>query len=647
MKKFISVMMVAVAALALASCGGSGSGPLTGGQSSQGTTPPPPTKYNLTVLTSNPQMPSDDSKSPTITALVRDANNNVVNDVPVAFQASSGAVTVTQAVTGPSGTATATLSTAGDPTNRTITVTATAGASTASVSVDVIGTKLSVSGPSSMVTGDTQSYGIALVDAGNNGISGQTVQVTSAKDNTLNPSTLTTDTAGQGTFTMTAVNSGTDTLTVAAAGLKATESVAVSNDSFAITAPAANAAIDIGTPRNVTVVWKSSGSPVAGQAIHFSATRGTLSAATATTDVNGSATVTISSSSAGPAVISASGNGVSAQVIVNFLATTPSTISLQASPTTVAIQGKSTITATVRDPNGNLVANEAVDFALVKDATGGSLSAATAVTNAQGQASVVYTASSTTSQTNGVEISGTVSGTAITGNTALTVGGETVILSLGTGGGQSLITETADHTQYVLPYSVLAVDSAGNAISGVTVSFTVESLGYGKGVMVFYSGFWTPGVLNSNQTVTLGFTNDANFSADQTSGVASVIAGLEACDTEDGDNDGIEDSDYNNDFGHINPGQPVIWPGQVAVTSVGSATTDSTGSATVNLLYPKDHAYWVAVRLTATATVQGAQSSTSVDFWLPGAASDYNQSTVGPPGQTSPYGTGTSCIDSN
>src|SRR5579863_2116560 len=126
MKKFLSMMITAAAMLALAGCGSSGSGPLTGGGKTTGGSPPPTAK-TLSLTTSVPQIPSDGSQTATITALLRDANNNVVASVPVGFQASSGALQVTEGTSGSDGTATATLGAAGDPTNRTITITATAG----------------------------------------------------------------------------------------------------------------------------------------------------------------------------------------------------------------------------------------------------------------------------------------------------------------------------------------------------------------------------------------------------------------------------------------------------------------------------------------------------------------------------------------
>jgi hypothetical protein len=81
----------------------------------------------------------------------------------------------------------------------------------------------------------------------------------------------------------------------------------------------------------------------------------------------------------------------------------------------------------------------------------------------------------------------------------------------------------------------------------------------------------------------------------------------------------------------------------VVATDVGSATTSTGGTAAVNLIYPKDHAMWVAVALTATATVQGTQNSTTATFFLPILATDIDNPKIDPPGQTSPYGLSTTC----
>jgi hypothetical protein len=587
-------------------------------------------QQTITVLTSAPQIPSDGSKSATITAYVRNASNQFVSGVAVNFVPTSGGLVVTQGTTDANGKATATLSAAGDPTNRTITVTASAGTSTATVPVAVIGTSLTLTGPASLVQGGQGTYTIALTDSGGNGIPNETVTLASTKGNTLNPSTLVTDTTGQKGFNYTAVNGGTDTITASTLGLTATQSVAVSTQNFAFTAPAANVQVPIGTPVTVTVAWTASGVAQSGQSVSFSATRGTLSASTATTNSSGSASVTLSSTTSGPSVISATGNGVSAQVTVNFIATLPAAIAVQASPATVATQGQSTITATVRDANNNLVQGQAVNFSITQDSTGGALSVASATTNAQGQASTVYTATTTTSASNGVVIQAAVPGTGVSGTATLTVGGQTVFLSLGTGNTISPYPVGATvTTQYELPYSVQAVDAAGNGVNGATVTFTVTSLSYVKGLRVWNGTEWT------TQTNTSA-TDPDNYSA-----VGVTLAGVPSCKSEDLNKNGVLDpgEDYN--------GNGKLDPGLVASTDVVSAVTANGGSASFNLIYPKDHAYYVAVRLTATATVTGTQSSTSADFWLPGLSTDFETQTTAPPGPTSPYGTASTCANPN
>ena len=61
----------------------------------------------------------------------------------------------------------------------------------------------------------------------------------------------------------------------------------------------------------------------------------------------------------------------------------------------------------------------------------------------------MYSATSTASTSNGVQITATVQGTSIRGTVDLTVGGQTVFLSLGTG---SVISENNAKTQFSVPF---------------------------------------------------------------------------------------------------------------------------------------------------------------------------------------------------
>jgi hypothetical protein len=604
------------------------------------------TQKTLTLLTSLTQIPSDGSKSATISALVRDSNNNAVSGTTVSFQATSGLLTVTTPTTDSTGTAKATLGTAGDTTNRTITVTAQAGSATATISVTVVGTKLTVNGPTNLVQGSMGTYTVSLTDAAGNGISGQTVTLTSFAGNTLTPATYTTDSTGQKTFTLTAVKSGNDTITAAAEGLQATAVLVVSNQAFNFTAPTPNAQVILGASTPVTVNWKVSGVPQVGKTVSFSATRGTLSAASAVTDASGNATVSISSTGAGPSIIDASGTGVTAQVNLDFVANNPSQVSVQAGPAAVAVQGQSTVTALVRDAANNLVEGASVDFQVVHDPTNGGLSVASATTDAQGVARTVYTAGNSSSGANGVTVSATVRGTTVTGTASITVGGQAVFLSLGTG---NTIDDSKGVAIYQITYTVLAVDSQGAALPNVPVTLSLLPVAYGKGAEVGCppvtpsgTGPWSP-AYTTQTTDPYSYNHSLmckNEDTDYTGNISSLDSGTPTNCINLTTNTSIpaHAKDYNCN-GKLDPGN-------VATVTPSSGTTDGNGRLDVTITYPRDHAYWVEVSLVAATTVQGTQSSTSATFLLLGTVKDFacGQS---PPGLNSPYGAAATCANPN
>jgi hypothetical protein len=618
------------------------------------------TQQSIQVTTSQPQIPSNGSQSATITALVLDANNNTVSGATVAFTATSGGLTVTSGTTGANGTATATLTAANNPANRTITVTATLTSNPATkpatVPVQVTGTALSVSGPPSLVLGQTATYTASLVDSSGTGIANTAVALTSKAGNKLGAASVSTGATGQVSFTLQATVAGSDTITGTALGINASQDLTVSAQSFQFTTPPSTAAVtnvDLSTPQTLTVKWTSGGAPVVGQPVTFAASRGTLSASSANTDANGNATVSIVSSTSGDATVTAAGSGVTTTADLDFIATVPAVISLQASPATIATNGQSTITATVRDANNNLVQGQTVDFNTVHDITGGTLSVASAQTNSQGQAQTVYTASSTASSSNGVVLQGTVQGTAISGQATLTVGGQSVFLSLGTG---NLIVQlpagcstsgTVICTQFGVPYSVIAVDAAGNPVSNTNITLTVKALTYSKGLyppVVAPATTWTQNVTATcpNEDGTSPVVS-AQFNGILDPGEDGCWAGNTALNPIEEGLPTPNPSGYAcNQFGN---GNGRLDPGGTAVTSPSTVTTDSTGTGSFLVIYPQDEANWVSVELTATTSVQGTASTASVEFTLPILASDLTTITVSPPGQYSPYGKASSCSD--
>ena len=603
-------LLLAAATLALCACSGSDNTITKSPGSSTGTG----AAATLTLLTSSPQIPSDGSATATITALVRDATNNVIAGQSVVFTASSGAIVVSQpSTTDDNGVLTATLSTAGDPTNRSITVTGLSGSAQSTVTVNVIGTALALNGPTALPTGSTGKYNVVLTSAGNAGIANKDVTITSSKGNGISQTPIYTDATGSASFNLTANNNGVDTVTASALGIQASISVNLSADSFAFSAPAANTEIALGSPVSVTVNWKKNNAPVANSAITFSTTRGTLNVGTANTNASGDATVTVSATNAGPAVVTATNtDGTSVQLDIEFVAITPASLDLQASPFTITTNAQSALTATVRDAAGNFVKNQTVNFVLT-DITGGSLSVAQAVTNSQGQAKTFYNASNATSAANGVRVDATVQGTGVTDFAQITVAQRQVFVSFGTGNQ----IEKPNEAQYRTQWAVQVTDSQGNGVSGSDVQISILSRRYWDGTRKWNGLNWETAI-----------------------GVEALPAA------------GCPDEDVNRN-GVLDPGEDLNGNGKIEAGNIASVvpdtgtantiTTDKNGFALFWVYYPQQYAYWFEVALTAKLTVQGTEFSETTVFVPPGAATDFTTQNTAPPGPISPFGSDGIC----
>jgi hypothetical protein len=330
----------ALAALALASCGGgsscgssfaNGCGNGTGGGGGGAAA------ATLTATSDVASIPSDGSKNATITAFARDANNALLAGIPVTFAASSGGVQGSPAVTDATGTATATLITAGDATLRIIVVTVSAGSLSSMVNVQVVapssgstavqmgnGTgagfvpgqigvqngSLSAGGSTSLTislvqTGGTLFTGSATIGFNSNCIAAGTAQI--QVNGATNVTNSVTTNTGIATVTYVAKGcSGADvvtaTSTVNASPLSATGTVTVAAATIGsisfVSATPTNIALkgtgDASRPESSTVVFQvldSSNGPVSGATVNFALNTNTggitLTSASAISDVNG------------------------------------------------------------------------------------------------------------------------------------------------------------------------------------------------------------------------------------------------------------------------------------------------------------------------------------------------------------------------
>jgi hypothetical protein len=604
-------------AAALVACGGGGGSAGTTTGSSGNTTPQ---AAAIELYATSPQLSSANNSTVSFTVVVKDANNQALPSRTVTFSATSGSLIGAQPVpsTGTNGEALTTvqLSPGADPTNRDITVTVKSGNATNTIVIPVVGTTLSVTGDPSITLGGATTLTAKAVDSAGNPVVGRSLTVASQLGNNINPGTLTTDSQGNATFVYTANVAGQDTVTVSGLGTTARTTVSVSADNFAFTTPSANSVVTIGASQTVSVRYLVNGAPAAGRAVTFSTTRGSITPTSATTDANGVATATISSTTSGPASVLAQSGNAQATLPVTYVATTPATVVLQANPGAVLPNtnggtiNQATLQATVRDASGNPVAGRVVNFTAVTDPSNGSIAPASGTTDSGGQVSVQFISGPLSTANNAVVIRATVQGTSIAGTASLTVNGQALFISIGTNNEISNV--PGDSTAYQKQFSVYVTDANGAPAANRVVNLSVYPDQYGKGTLAFFD---PPGAWGYNTVL--------------------------FCSNEDVNRNGILDAgeDISGD-GRLTPGLPVI-------VTPASVTTSNSGFATFYLQYGENVVPWVNAIITARTTVGGTESVKTLTYGLEGISSDFTSETIPPAGVTSPFGSTLSCSSPN
>lgn len=618
----------------IVSCGGGGGSPGTvSGTSGTGV-------GSVSLIFSSPELKSSGATGSEVivTALVKNAQNNAMEGVNVTFSADSGALSGVDAKTDKNGQAKASLGTSGDRTNRTITVTIQAGGRSASGTVKVTGTEVTVAGPSSITSGSTGDFTVTVQDSSGVAVTNVPVTFSSQKGNPIavvtsggsSGASAVTDTKGQVVLRLTASQSGNDVLTVSSQGVTRNSSIAVSASRFTVSV--VNQADPSATPLSlattnscyrITSNYLTNGIPQSGT-LNLTTSRGRIYSDSSCNTVLVSGTVAIAngasqaaylkSDTAGIATITGTvSGGPSAQTDVRFTValTTTATLSLQAEPAIIGTRQTSTLTAVVRDGTSanNLVEFAEVEFSILQDSSGGTLSnPSTVLTESNGAAFVVYTAGSSDTATNGVTVQAKIKGTSILKTTSLSVSKRSLFITAGTGN----TLEAPTPTTYKQDFAVFVSDATGNPVKDVDVTASVVPLHFTKGVMVFATGSgWD--------------INDATASR---------------CPNEDSNFNGILDSGEDANLNGI------LEP-RIPLTVSATGKTDSSGMTTISILYPQDRAKWTDVKLTVRASVSGTEATyTTAEYTLPGLASHYSSETIAPPGETSPYGV-RSCSESN
>jgi hypothetical protein len=578
----------------------------------------------VTLTADSGTLPSGGTKDVTVTALVRDANNNVVPNVSVSLKSDSGSLTVTNPVTNAQGVVTGTLGIGGDATSRDIKVSASVtGASATPIVVRVSGNLLTISAAPTISAGASADVTVKLVDSAGNPLVGKTVTY-SSNANSLTVkggAAAVTNSAGQLVLSYAASGGTADIITVKAMGELASTGIAINSSTFAVRvldgSGNVESAAPIGGCQQVAVTNAPGGS------VTISSSRGTVySNASCTTPLSGAlglsggaATAYVNATGPGVATLTANAGGQTTQTTLEFYAsvTGTSTITVQVDPAVIGTNAsggtseQATLRAVVRDgtAQNNLVKNAQVAFSILSDPSGGRLTEPSVVTTgADGAATTSFISGSAVTPTDGVRIQARLVGGSNAAATAtLTVAQKSLFISAGTG--NTVLTPAS--TTYQMDYAVIVTDAAGNAVSGVKLTAAVLPTVYYKGSLAYTlpTGPWEPVTRT-------------------------------ACANEDVNNNGILDA------GEDTNGNGVLDPG-IPVTVTPSVTTDSSGRATVSLVYPRDRVYWLDVNLTIRGQASGTESRYTSLVHLIGLSTDYSSQNVRPPGATSPYGVAATC----
>ena len=641
-----------ILATLLAGCGGGASDaqaplgcslgtPANCGGSVQPTTPSaPPTAADpaakvasVSLVFSSNELPSAGAAGSevTVTALVKTAENTAVAGAKVEFSADSGLLAAAGSVTDASGKATATLGTGGSKLNRPIKVSAKVGSQAASGVVTVTGTRLTFSGPAFLTLGSTADLVATLVDSADRPIAGATLVASTVIGNGVQVAAKPSDSRGQVAVQFSASKRGTEQLTLSALGATTTRSILVGGSDVTLTP---SVAVDTGGGELLSEISVGACAPVGGSyliggsgqsgSVTLNASRGQLYRDSGCSlPLQGPLTLAggafadawIRSENAGVSSIEARvAGGPSGSTKVEFVARLGygAQLNLQADAALVGGGERSNLIAVVRDgtPANNLVKGATVQFSILADPSGGNLlSPFTAVTGSDGIARAVFVAGPSDGGKNGTVIQARVPEMpSATGVTNLTVNKKALSIQFGTGN------RLVEFSTAVLQqdFAVFVSDSAGNPVPGVAISAAAWPTNYKKG----YYSFAFDSATDNEKGI---WRVDEQFSS--------------TCANEDVQRKGLYELAYDaNNNGMLEPGIPL------SVTSSGR--TDAMGMATVSLRYPRDRAAWIKAEVAVTGTVAGTESVARNAFWLPALSKDLTDKNVSPPGQTSPYGTG-------
>ena len=338
-------------------------------------------------------------------------------------------------------------------------------------------------------------------------------------------------------------------------------------------------------------------------------------------------------------------------VDTRFRATTPAKMLFQAVKSVITPGSSTELVATVKDKNDVPVEGQTVVFSRTADSSAGRLSAATAVTDARGEARVVYLANAS-SPIGGVVINANLlqdpSGIG-TKTTTITVSKEAVYTTLAFSNKLS-----SDNIYYTVQGSISVMDGSGRAVANKEVSIKSYATEYAQGKIC---------LLNS----TVSYQKKDEIELDENGKVVKITTPEPKAKSEivpiflQSNWKMTEDGNYNytldkepgftltkpedvNGNGTLEAINPVAIIGGTVSGDGYTFITDSEGRADFSIRYPMRYSNWVKVRFDATTFLNGSENLQSINYQLPTDEADISivNSTLATPwiDNTSPFGDG-------
>jgi hypothetical protein len=499
---------------------------------------------NSTVTANPTTIASDGISTSTITVTLKDASSNPAPGKTVTLASSRGAADTISAASGvssASGVVTFTVKsstsgpaifTATDVTDSNLVISP----STATVTFEagaVSAANSTVAADPSPVTANgsaTSTITVTLKDIASTPIAGKTVTLASNRGatDTISAASGASDTNGVVTFTVTSTTVGapvftatdtTDSIVLASTATVTFTAGAVNAGTSTVAAAPTSVQADGSTTSTITVTLKDAyNNPVAGKTVTLVSSRvaeDTISAASGTSSVSGVVTFTVTSTTAGSSVFTATGDGVllTPTATVTF-GPSAAASTVAASPTSVTADGSttSTITVTLKDAGNQPVTNKTVTLAKTSGPGTPVITTVSGTTDTNGVAT--FTVTSTTAGADVFTATDTTDGVTVTPTATVTFTAGAVSAGTSTVAA-SPTSVTADG---VTPSTITVTlkDGNNNPVSGKTVS------------LAHTSGPGSP-VITTNSNVT-DASGHATFTVTSTTLAADVFTATDVTD---------------------------------------------------------------------------------------------------------------------